>query len=289
MPNRIITSLLIIITAFCNSHLKAQAYYPVLDPDSVTWSLSYYGEDHSFGNSVTALGKDTVEYHGTKYRKVLDVGGGSVIGLVREENKRIFFWSLEYFDTAEKVVYDFNLKENDTFTVNSPKYSGPMVFICIRIDSVHLRNGSYRKHYNFQNVNRNREMCMDWTEDVLTTRCLPFTYLYNNEFNISYGVNCIFLGDTLVYSNGGCNASIKTSRQDSQLPLYPNPADNILQIDLNEPNLKIQILSVEGKMVYSYNYKIFNNELDISALPAGLYFILVQTDEKIYTDKFVKN
>jgi hypothetical protein len=69
-----------------------------------------------------------------------------------------------------------------------------------------------------------------------------------------------------------------------ELTLFPNPATNILEIS---PDIKgeISIMNMQGEKT-----KIFQNgrTLDISSLPAGVYWLSIIAAEKTYAAKFVK-
>jgi photosystem II stability/assembly factor-like uncharacterized protein len=111
-----------------------------------------------------------------------------------------------------------------------------------------------------------------------------------NGNSILYIDNLSFDGnrtsDTLVITKINQNA-ITTK----DLHLYPNPANNYVAIELpkNEKVLSVNIFDMKGTVVYtesienSYNLKMFNT----SDLPTGIFFIRIQTDEVIYTKKFV--
>ena len=79
------------------------------------------------------------------------------------------------------------------------------------------------------------------------------------------------------------NQSIKTS----SVNIYPNPSNNFIYVDLNG---KAAISKIE---VYDANGQLhllgFNQRLDISSLPLGVYTLHVQTvDNQLYQNRFVK-
>lgn len=73
--------------------------------------------------------------------------------------------------------------------------------------------------------------------------------------------------------------------------LYPNPVTNYLRIDFeNEfsPS-RVQLVDYSGKPIQEF--KNPNNYLvvDFSRLPAGLYFLIIEGNNQIYTEKIIKN
>ena len=55
--------------------------------------------------------------------------------------------------------------------------------------------------------------------------------------------------------------------------LYPNPTKGKIHIDMNESVHKVVVSSILGKKIAIINDEI--NEIDLSAYPAGMYFITV--------------
>jgi hypothetical protein len=89
---------------------------------------------------------------------------------------------------------------------------------------------------------------------------------------------------------------IQKSAEDN-LIIYPNPVQNTIFIRLKDKNLKnklseIRIVNLNGKTVLKEKRKIStsgSSSLDISALPAGLYFVQITGNAKqVHTGKFVK-
>ncbi|AWH85239.1 hypothetical protein HYN59_08960 [Flavobacterium album] len=72
--------------------------------------------------------------------------------------------------------------------------------------------------------------------------------------------------------------------------LYPNPANNILNVKLpDNPNFEVQkfsIINMLGQTVYSGAYN--KDSIDISSFGSGLYQIIVSTDKGDWNGKFVK-
>lgn len=71
--------------------------------------------------------------------------------------------------------------------------------------------------------------------------------------------------------------------------VYPNPVNDVLNIDIknfNKENLSIKIVDVIGKEVLKSDYK---NQIDISELQKGIYFVSIQQNDKtLVTKKVVK-
>lgn len=77
-----------------------------------------------------------------------------------------------------------------------------------------------------------------------------------------------------------CSTGILNVKMSNNI-VYPNPAENILMINHNYINDKIEILDKKGKLVKTNNPSVSDN-INISNLPAGVYFIrITRSNENI--------
>ncbi|MFC2111035.1 T9SS type A sorting domain-containing protein [Bacteroidota bacterium] len=87
---------------------------------------------------------------------------------------------------------------------------------------------------------------------------------------------------------------ISTSLTVQDIYLYPNPAQNYINILLNKPSsrdIEIQIYDIVGKLINTYNHENLQsfNKIDISKLKAGIYFVKVGFGNgEFVLEKFVK-
>lgn len=74
-----------------------------------------------------------------------------------------------------------------------------------------------------------------------------------------------------------------------QFSMYPNPSDNYVNLQLpsgtNKANVKI--FDYLGKTLIQKNLNNANNNLDVSNLSAGIYFVRIQSDNKVGTKKLI--
>jgi hypothetical protein len=73
----------------------------------------------------------------------------------------------------------------------------------------------------------------------------------------------------------------------SSISLYPNPAQNILKVITAAPISSYIIYTTEGKAMYQS--ALVNNQIEISQLPAGIYFIELKIDNLTIQKRFIKN
>lgn len=72
------------------------------------------------------------------------------------------------------------------------------------------------------------------------------------------------------------------------MELYPNPAKNYFSIDLQDEIklTSLQLLDISGRFITEIKYL---QQIDVSDLPNGIYFIKAFTSKGIYIEKFLVN
>jgi hypothetical protein len=76
---------------------------------------------------------------------------------------------------------------------------------------------------------------------------------------------------------------------DQFVGLYPNPAKNVLNVEVNMPLHKIigyQVVNLTGQVVGNSNFD--GGQVDVSILTPGVYILKVQTTDGVLTKQFVK-
>jgi len=71
--------------------------------------------------------------------------------------------------------------------------------------------------------------------------------------------------------------------------VYPNPTRGELRVESGELRVeRVEVLDVFGKKLSTLNSQL-STKMDISHLPAGIYFLRIQTGEGTFVQKVVKN
>ena len=89
------------------------------------------------------------------------------------------------------------------------------------------------------------------------------------------------------------NSGIGDNVEPLKFEIYPNPAQNKIQIQCSEFKTEtgiIEILSLDGKKILEKEIEkgIENIELDLNNLKSGMYFCKISTDKKSSTKKMIK-
>ena len=72
--------------------------------------------------------------------------------------------------------------------------------------------------------------------------------------------------------------------QKSILEIYPNPASKNLKINIKDKLVKVQLIDAKANIIEKIPV---NNEIDISSLSKGIYFIKIFTQKQTYFNKVI--
>ena len=112
------------------------------------------------------------------------------------------------------------------------------------------------------------------------------SYIINKDFNNSYTKTTYpetdgeFSVINVTKENSGTDKSVN-----SEISIYPNPANDVLNIVSNINIKRIEILSFIGQSLFNKEINNKNTIIDTSALKAGIYFIRIETENGLRTEK----
>jgi len=140
-----------------------------------------------------------------------------------------------------------------------------------QLTSLDVRNGNNAEIVYFQTIRNPNLNCIlvddaDWSTTNWTVIDATSTFV-NNE------TECAAL-------------SIADNKLELGVSVYPNPADNTLFIEGNENPISVSIYNVLGKEVISTKN---TNNIDVKALPSGVYIIRISDGARQTNRKFIKN
>jgi hypothetical protein len=91
---------------------------------------------------------------------------------------------------------------------------------------------------------------------------------------------------TLLIPESSTNGIINLSKS-NEVKLFPNPASSFINLVIPE-NSEVSLININGKIVLQQNVNSGLNTLDVSNLPAGIYFAKLQGENINQIIKFVK-
>lgn len=93
-----------------------------------------------------------------------------------------------------------------------------------------------------------------------------------------------------------CSASVISIREEesnSDISIYPNPANKEIIIKLKNDDYKglrkLLVYNLAGQEIYRFSFSSNTIELPVSDLPTGMYFVKMEYSDKFITTKFIKN
>ena len=95
--------------------------------------------------------------------------------------------------------------------------------------------------------------------------------------------------DKLLRANFMQQATNVLDAVNDALTIYPIPASDKLFVNAGDNQIiKIQMVDLTGRIVYSANVQQQTGTIDLSGFNSGIYFIRVHTSDNIYTTKMIK-
>jgi hypothetical protein len=301
------TLFFILLFLFCilGNLLQAQ-YKSIFGQTSTQWVF----ETHNLmggAQDTVYVEKDTVAF-GYSWKKVLvKVFKQQFKGaLIREDTTigKVWYKGLYYInsidDTLEFLAFNFNLSVNDTFNIDN-MYSGKYGTSTIdnTVDSVYYINGN--KHIRFNWVLNSG---FPFTEKFTIIESIGgimgilhkqyFGGLQAQYLLCSYkdGVQTFYQnkrhnGNCNVYGSNGIN---EIEKSDNLISIYPNPSNDILNIELKNNSYQIvnsQIINMLGCVIKD---NLEKSKLNISNLPNGMYYLKISLNNNVQINKkFQKN
>ncbi len=294
----------------------AQMYIP-FPTDSAQWSVRHTtGSPFSQTSYQYKMKGDTV-LNGIVYHKVyysLDLAYDSpnetLHCFVREDTtKKVFakYPASIGVDTAEFMLYDFNLVIGDSVTIR---------LFYFNTDSVYKLKVTAMFPYPINSI----DTPIYYQLDPFPYPEWPCTYFSNLSWMDGFGsflspfyneipewgcdsggyeVSCFWYKGVYVWGGTYCDYSTGINEKqdiDYQSRIFPNPAQSQIEVefDLKEPqNGTIAIKNILGQTVKIFNNGTFSKgknriEIDVSEFSKGLYFVHLISDSKIMSTKFVK-
>jgi Secretion system C-terminal sorting domain len=283
----LILSLLIIqYTVFS----QASVYKPFCkNPSWVILSSNFNGLNYNTFSyqSDTTIGMYT-------YKKITNNNTPSIFALFREDSvlKHVYRYNLT---TSNDYLYvDFSLVPGNTYTVITD-VAAISTTVSVR-DSLFI-NGSFHNRIRYSpNVSNplsdyivvegilstvdpmNYYKSIPDPAEVMTCQCHN-NQPYYSDFEVNCGSSCsAFIGTSINF----------LSQKDFDISIYPNPAYSIINIVDNNNQLQNAIITITNILGEIVLLKPFSNQINITSLASGMYYITMQNGSNKKTIKITK-
>ena len=260
-------------------NLEGEWYYEILNDDgSITYQHLEYAADTTIGTErPKIIVRTNTIYDRDEHTEVTHE-------YVYERDGKVYWWNkdLEEFTT----LYDLTAEVGDEWEIKVETES-----ILVHVDSVGV--------FEYEG-NTHRMLHISDAEDLFSgdivagyghlTSFFPERLMNQGKGYRVEGLRCYWIGDELVYHDGDedCDAIYSEihgvdedgpSTGSGTLTVYPNPTDGILFVQTlratSLPDQTYRITNLMGQTLLTGSISAETQQIDISTLPAGMYFISV--------------
>ncbi|HYV92382.1 MAG TPA: T9SS type A sorting domain-containing protein [Chitinophagales bacterium] len=267
----------------------------------------YYSHEHFLDagtdyTEVESIGDTTINNHLCHHLQIVHGTDCFYIdsnAFVYEENNIVYYF-IEGLNNFS-VMYDFNLTAGDTLTGYVYPFNQLDIFMINIIDVVPaIINGHQLKKFIVNNITLNWNFSQTQTDTIIEgigslgyvlpqfIMCDPVAHqlrCFEDSFLGFYSTN---IAPSCDYISTGINDSYNTS----SVNIFPNPANDYAEVQLpgvSIKNVSLKIFDVLGnEMNVPIKFTPQSVRIDLSALNAGMYLIDGSADNKIFTQKLLK-
>ena len=199
----------------------------------------------------------------------------NIIIALRNDSSRLTNDSINYLSSINSLKLDTTSKANIIISLQNQ--------LDMKISDI----GKYQDSVNHLNdtiINRNNTIIslqsqLSNKNSIISLLKSKFgTYLSDTISNILYE------NITINITNTGINTNPNQQNNKITLSVYPNPTSDVIHVVLENPNsYPYEIYDISGKKMTNGN--INGTDIDLSNLPFGTYFLKINIDNTISTNK----
>jgi hypothetical protein len=136
-----------------------------------------------------------------------------------------------------------------------------------------MRNGN-NGNVTFFDVQSNSNLLCIFVDDMDAPYLMPPIWYKSNSSNY-------------VNDQGGCETLSVNSVDAETFNMYPNPTENVLNINTKASNAELEIYNITGKIVFTKTLVQGKNSINVSNLPSGIYLTRFISENKVDTKKLI--
>ncbi|STD05580.1 DUF7619 domain-containing protein [Chryseobacterium carnipullorum] len=121
---------------------------------------------------------------------------------------------------------------------------------------------------------------------IKTKATLTMGDSFSNTAKIYFDYNHPIVTNTFTTTVKNVLATSEVSKGNDMVTIYPNPVQNILNIQSKNTVIKAEIYDANGRMIISAS--VTGSSINVSELTKGNYIIKLFTKDKTVTHKFIK-
>ncbi len=303
-------------TYFLNSAGGSDVFVLKLDSTGhLVWANAFGGssDDKAMDLDLDSLGnvyvagnfKETIDADPGTGTYTLTSSGSRDIFIQKSDNNGNFVWAKSIGGSSSDSAFSISIDNqnnvymtgyfNDTVdfdpgngTANLTSSGDEDIFI-LKTES----NGNFVWAQSFGGpfIDESNRIFVDAQQNIYTTG----VYSLNVDFDPGPGVSYHYSAgniDGFVQKMGPNSVGINQNTLVKKIKVYPNPVNDLLYIETGKiyRYCNINIIGVTGKSIRTYTFKSKNTyKVPVSHLPAGIYFVRLQSENRQAVFKFIKN
>lgn len=203
---------------------------------------------------------------------------------------------LFYGNNPDILLMDLSLEEGDTLNTSTWPHSSFMDTPTILIDSIYYSDGRKIMRTNYIRL----DDTLLFIEGIGPSMGFTYAPFWLGQLNI---LLCYHRDEQLIildkHFGGICDTSWETGdywniddvqdNDESLIALYPNPVRDVLHIEMadGEP-ATLSFVSTDGRPMLRQELQGEHTAVDVSALPSGVYTLIISNKQRLITKKIVK-
>ena len=86
----------------------------------------------------------------------------------------------------------------------------------------------------------------------------------------------------------GCLSFGENGSENSSITIYPNPFNDILNIKTTLKDIRVKVMTLDGKTIMDIDLMDYNTSVDLSQLNSGIYIVYFENAQSNTFQKIVK-
>ena len=278
-----------ILAFFLSASVFSQSEYPLLEEDN-SWNVLAAGIfpfwDTVYSTLTYKISGDTL-LNSVLYKKLYESGEEfpdlwALWGFMREDSFGKV-WYKENGSGEDFLLYDLSANTGEELQIGMYE---PVTLLVDSITTVNIK-GTDRKKF-WLSCAENPYYSETWTEGIGSDKGIVWSgsaYIVGGFYRLL----CMSQDDQLIFINpeyGDCYINTVGMPELLEIPfeIYPNPAENYIYFRSNGNSVfsSVRITDMTGKTIKTFDP---SDRLDISSIPAGMYYIIAECESGLFTRK----
>lgn len=292
-----------ILVIFITSKVYSQTHFP--DSNAI-WNVNYINSIGTPTDEMLYGLKGDTLFNDTLYNKLYTLSDTTLyvenlqdyIGGFRKESQKVWF-KPAYWTYHDILLYDFSASVGDTVWHNGGahyNYSKQIEFGYGNgysiIQEINTENGI--KTYSI--IRGTDGLSGEWYENIGSNFGLFGSIIQFPLVGDTYNLACFKHNDTVKYqSNLMCNkcfcsglTGIDEKKNNTDwINIFPNPAQNLLTIEVQKPYSKIMVEIIDEKGSIIYRKESLDSPISLNDSIHGIYFVKLSVDNETITRKLI--